>query len=177
MSNNKTSFICGECGFTSAKWYGRCPECGTWNSFTEQVSTVPIHSSKGKPSKQPSGTGQEPVSLKDLPGSDIPREITGISELDRVLGGGIVEGSFILLGGEPGIGRSTLLLQLSAHLSRNGKRILYISGEESRNQIKLEFLCRFKEQLVLPALDEHWRKARKHFLCGLQRRNKRIVVL
>ncbi len=121
------NFVCSECGYSSLKWMGRCPSCGAWNSFKEMRDS--------KPSKKGMIEGHPPVSLKDIEISKGGRLKTNIGEFDRVLGGGIVGGSIILLGGEPGIGKSTLILQAAKNLSKY--KVLYVSGEESLAQIKL----------------------------------------
>ncbi len=131
-----TAFFCSECGYESAKWMGQCPICKQWNTMVEAPAK------DNKPSGQRSGgfradTLSRPMYLDDVPAEDEERLITGFSELDRVLGGGIVQGSLILIGGDPGIGKSTLLLQVCKNLSADGHSILYISGEESLRQIKL----------------------------------------
>ncbi len=135
MGKAKTVFICDECGFETVKWFGKCPDCGRWNTLRETVPKATAVPSKA--AKRPEGTGQEPMRIRDIEPGNLMYEKTGIDELDRVLGGGIVEGSFILVGGEPGIGKSTLLLQVSHELAKKNKTVLYISGEESRNQIRL----------------------------------------
>lgn len=127
----KSVFICSECGNETAKWTGRCSACGAWNTVSEQIITPSIASNTPKAVKQ---TTVRPLS--DITGQEEVRISTGISELDRVLGGGIVKGSLILISGEPGIGKSTILLQICLHLSQNSE-ILYVSGEESPRQIKL----------------------------------------
>lgn len=133
----KTVYICRECGFESAKWNGKCPSCGEWNTFEEQE--IVTSSSKSSLTKNTPAVINLSSQIKDL-GSigtdDEVRYSTGIGELDRVLGGGLVKGSLVLLGGEPGIGKSTLLLQICNYLSKE-RSILYISGEESVRQIKL----------------------------------------
>lgn len=133
----KTVYICRECGYESAKWNGKCPSCGEWNTFEEQE----IVATSAKSSSLKSTTAAIDLSsqIKDLSSigtDDEVRYSTGIGELDRVLGGGLVKGSLVLLGGEPGIGKSTLLLQICSFLSKE-RSILYISGEESIRQIKL----------------------------------------
>ena len=138
MAKEKTLFACTACGFETAKWTGKCPGCGAWNTMEE--GAVPV--SFGKGSKTPAarqrpGTGAAAMLLRDIPEDVTVRTSTGVNELDRVLGGGIVEGALMLIGGDPGVGKSTLLLQVCAHLARAGKRVLYISGEESAKQIKL----------------------------------------
>jgi DNA repair protein RadA/Sms len=128
---NKTLFVCNECGYESAKWLGKCPACNQWNTFFEQK--VETYTEKGvKKIKE----RQEPKQLNSYEGKEAIRIHTGIDELDRVLGGGLVKGSLVLLGGEPGIGKSTLILQLCDKIEGDGK-VLYVSGEESAEQIKI----------------------------------------
>ena len=131
-------FFCSECGYESAKWFGQCPACKAWNTFVEE----PIASKssvKGISAVRKESTYKDnhPVSLKEINSEEKERTSTGIGELDRVLGGGIVQGSLVLVGGDPGIGKSTLLLQMCYYLSDAGNKVLYISGEESLRQIKL----------------------------------------
>ncbi|MBS7344814.1 MAG: DNA repair protein RadA [Caryophanon sp.] len=135
MAKKKSKFMCSDCGYESAKWMGRCPGCGAWNTMNEEVEVV---------AKGPRGAFQHSssVSNKAVPiikveTQDEPRIETELGELNRVLGGGIVPGSLVLIGGDPGIGKSTLLLQVSALMSNKGHRVLYISGEESIRQTKL----------------------------------------
>ena len=134
MKNKKIVFFCQECGYESAKWMGQCPGCKAWNTFVEEpVSTV--KKSTGAAARL---TGRaEPMLLKDIRLDEDERKTTEIGELDRVLGGGIVPGSLVLVGGDPGIGKSTLLLQVCKNLSQDGNSVLYISGEESLGQIRL----------------------------------------
>lgn len=129
----KTVFICSECGYESAKWLGKCPGCNAWNTMEEDV-VVPVKSVSSAVRVGVSNAVAKPLS--EISVSDEPRYITGISELDRVLGGGIVKGSVILLSGDPGIGKSTILLQVCNALQKKLK-ILYVSGEESATQIKM----------------------------------------
>ncbi|MDR0984083.1 MAG: DNA repair protein RadA [Ruminococcus sp.] len=133
-----TVFVCTECGFESSKWNGKCSECGKWNTLEEQEIVKPLAASKGKALS--SAVSYAPAVSSKLAEIDAAvREIryqTGISELDRVLGGGLVKGSLVLLGGEPGIGKSTILLQICEYLGKE-HTVLYISGEESARQIKL----------------------------------------
>ncbi|MGN1367430.1 MAG: DNA repair protein RadA [Aristaeellaceae bacterium] len=137
MAKEKTLFACTACGYETAKWTGKCPGCGAWNTMEEATRFVsPAQGAKAAPKQRP-GTGAAAMLLRDIPEDVTVRTSTGISELDRVLGGGIVEGALMLIGGDPGVGKSTLLLQVCAHLARAGKRVLYISGEESAKQIKL----------------------------------------
>ncbi len=135
MAKTKTVFVCANCGFESAKWNGKCPTCGEWNSF-EEVEMVTSRSSKAN-ARRVSDVSDKIVCLDKVDASKNEiRYKTGMNELDRVLGGGIVKGSLVLLGGEPGIGKSTLLLQICEFLG-DDHTILYVSGEESTRQIKL----------------------------------------
>ena len=134
MAKIKSVYVCSECGHESVKWYGKCPGCGEWNTFTEEVRET---SKTGLPSVQKrAAPSAMPVKITEISTEDEERYFTGSKELDRVLGGGIVKGSLVLLGGDPGIGKSTILLQVCSHLGKVLK-ILYISGEESKRQIKL----------------------------------------
>lgn len=135
MAKDKTLFACTSCGYETSRWIGKCPGCGAWNTLEETV--VAASAAPAKAPKQRPGTGAVAMLLKDIPEDVTLRISTGVSELDRVLGGGIVEGGLMLIGGDPGIGKSTLLLQVCANLCKGGKRVLYISGEESAKQIKL----------------------------------------
>ncbi len=129
----KTMYVCSECGYESAKWFGKCPGCGEWNTMSEEVREV----FKGKSSvASKAAITSKALPITEISTEDEERYYTGSKELDRVLGGGIVKGSLVLLGGDPGIGKSTILLQICAHLGKILK-ILYISGEESKRQIKL----------------------------------------
>lgn len=132
MAKVKSAFVCSECGYESPKWNGKCPSCGEWNTMNEEIVSKQDNFTFAK--KQSVYT--KPVSITEISTKDEHRYVTGISELDRVLGGGIVKGSLILLGGDPGIGKSTILLQICRKLCDNLK-ILYVSGEESKRQIKL----------------------------------------
>lgn len=137
MAKEKTCFACTSCGYETSRWVGKCPGCGAWNTLEETLPAMQDKSGPAKAPKQRPGTGAVAMLLKDIPEDVTLRTSTGISELDRVLGGGIVEGGLMLIGGDPGIGKSTLLLQVCAHLCEGGKRVLYVSGEESAKQIKL----------------------------------------
>lgn len=132
MAKIKTVFVCGNCGYESTKWLGKCPACNEWNSFYEEKvsNTVSTNNPSGK---QKNVT---PRKLKEVEGTTSSRTSTGIGELDRVLGGGLVKGSLVLVGGEPGIGKSTLILQLCDKIKGEGK-VLYVSGEESAEQVKI----------------------------------------
>ncbi len=134
MAKIKSMYVCSECGYESVKWYGKCPGCGEWNTFAEEIRET---SKAGLPTVQKrAGSSAMPVKITEISTEDEERYYTGSKELDRVLGGGIVKGSLVLLGGDPGIGKSTILLQVCSHLGKVLK-ILYISGEESKRQIKL----------------------------------------
>lgn len=130
---SKSVYVCSECGFESPKWLGKCPDCGKWNTMQEEIRE-PVRSIKSSSSRQSSAVHSVPIS--EISVTDEERYHTGMSELDRVLGGGIVKGSLILVSGEPGIGKSTILLQICGYLGKKLK-ILYVSGEESARQIKL----------------------------------------
>jgi DNA repair protein RadA/Sms len=136
MTTAGTAYRCGDCGYVSLQWLGRCPECGEWNSFVEEAATVKAGKSKAK-SRTPGITSGLPQPLKDVNSADTPRFKSGYEELDRVLGGGIVPGSLVLIGGEPGIGKSTLLLQLALKVAAAGETVLIASGEESEKQIRM----------------------------------------
>lgn len=130
MAKEKTVFVCSNCGYESPKWMGKCPACNEWNSFYEEKLT------KASGTKYEKKKDVSPKILNELEGKDIIRNSTGFNELDRVLGGGLVNGSLVLLGGEPGIGKSTLILQICDKIKGEGQ-VLYVSGEESAEQIKL----------------------------------------
>ncbi len=130
----KTVYVCSECGYESAKWFGKCPGCGQWNTMSEEVRET-YGKSRSVSAVRPRPAAV-PVPITKITTEDEARYYTGSGELDRVLGGGIVKGSLVLLGGDPGIGKSTILLQICSHLGKILK-ILYISGEESKRQIKL----------------------------------------
>ena len=134
MKAQKSVYICSECEYTSPKWLGKCPSCGAWNTFEEQELATSVPTAKNpRAARRDSGHA---VRFSELDSPEYMRSSTGLSELDRVLGGGIVSGSVVLLSGEPGIGKSTLLMQISDCLG-DGKRVLYVSGEESGGQLKL----------------------------------------
>lgn len=134
MAKVKTKFACTQCGTESPKWMGKCPGCQEWNTMVEETETE---------IKAPVGRGEllrtkeKARAIIDIESGREPRVSTGMSELNRVLGGGLVPGSLLLVGGDPGIGKSTLLLQASYSLSTQGLKVLYVSGEESVRQTKL----------------------------------------
>ncbi len=132
MAKAKSVFVCNECGYESPKWLGKCPACNSWNTFFEQKIVESKSTATGKSVKEKAC----PQILDDVVGKNELRVDTGIAELNRVLGGGLVGGSLVLLGGEPGIGKSTLILELCDKITGEGK-VLYVSGEESAEQIKL----------------------------------------
>ena len=136
MANTKIKnlYVCSECGYESGKWYGKCPSCGEWNTLNEEIRETTKNSSSFTAARRKPVSS--PVPISKITTEDEQRYYTGLKELDRVLGGGIVKGSLVLLGGDPGIGKSTILLQICSHLGKILK-ILYISGEESKRQIKL----------------------------------------
>ena len=134
MKNQATVFVCQSCGHHSRKWLGKCPECGEWNSLVEErAATI----KKGNARNPFSVREVTAVPFTEIESQDDVRVLTGLTEFDRVLGGGIVPGTLVLIGGDPGIGKSTLLLQVADHLSRSGTTVLYVSGEESERQVKL----------------------------------------
>lgn len=150
MAKAKSVFFCQNCGYESAKWMGQCPGCHEWNTFAEEPAAV-------QPSKKSSSQAAvkkerpKPVQITEIQVSETARTTTGIGEFDRVLGGGIVAGSLVLVGGDPGIGKSTLLLQTCRNLAGLNRKVLYISGEESLQQIKMraERMGNFSDSLLL----------------------------
>ena len=131
MAKTKTKYVCQNCGYESAGYLGKCPDCGSWSSFVEERTEVSQQTFVNLPDKNP------PVKLSEIKMDTEIRTTTGISEFDRVLGGGIVQGSLVLIAGDPGIGKSTILLQTSGSLCNLDKKVLYVSAEESASQIKL----------------------------------------
>ncbi|MGH7706345.1 MAG: AAA family ATPase, partial [Vulcanimicrobiaceae bacterium] len=133
MAKAKTLFFCNSCGNESARWLGRCPGCEAWNTLVEAPAPERARAAAGRRSPSPAGG---PLRLADVPIADVARRSTGMPELDGVLGGGVVPGSLVLVGGPPGVGKSTLVLQLAAHLAHDGP-VVYLCGEESAAQTKL----------------------------------------
>ena len=136
MAKSKTVYVCSECGYETPRWLGRCPDCGSWNTLTEQESAPALKIEEKKLKRAP-GNDAEALRIDRIPDETIARRSCGIGELDRVLGGGVVDGSLILVGGDPGIGKSTLLTQVCANMANDGACVLYVSGEESARQIKM----------------------------------------
>ncbi|MBK1812581.1 DNA repair protein RadA [Clostridium sp. YIM B02505] len=132
MAKIKTLYVCQQCGYESPKWLGKCPECNSWNSMLEEVKEV-----KQQKASLLSRQTSSPKQIKDIKSGEKERYDTGIIELNRVLGGGLVRGSLTLISGDPGIGKSTLLLQTANNISKRYGKVLYISGEESEEQIKI----------------------------------------
>ena len=166
MAKEKVIYFCQSCGAESTKWMGQCPSCREWNTFVEE--TVSTKKSKSLSLYSGSKIHAEAVKLKDIEPAGEARMTTGMAELDRALGGGIVPGSVALIGGDPGIGKSTLLLQVCRNLAEDGRGVLYVSGEESLQQIKLraERIGKFGEAMSLlcetnlDVIDEIVRKER-----------------
>lgn len=133
MAKTSITFSCQSCGYQTPKWLGKCPDCGSWNSFAEEVVQKERSIKKGLELIKP----QPPVPISEIEAADEHRLMVGIGEFDRVLGGGLVRGSLVLIGGDPGIGKSTLVLQAMENLSKQGCLVLYVSGEESARQTKM----------------------------------------
>lgn len=132
MAKIKTKFVCQECGYETAKWLGKCPSCGQWNTFAEEIEQ------RAGDSKSQRGISKGKIEkIQDITSTKKERYSTGSREMDRVLGGGIIKSSLVLVGGDPGIGKSTLLLQVADYVSKQNLKVLYVSGEESGEQIKI----------------------------------------
>ncbi|HZI89784.1 MAG TPA: AAA family ATPase, partial [Candidatus Polarisedimenticolia bacterium] len=142
----RTVFLCSDCGNESPKWFGRCPHCGAWNTVVEETARA---AAAGK-ARAYGGASGVPTRLSEIDISSEERRRSGIGELDRVLGGGLVPGSLVLIGGDPGIGKSTLALQLAVALGSETNPVLYVSGEESPRQTRMR-----AERLSLRGVAEH----------------------
>lgn len=137
MAKASTRFVCSNCGYVSPTYLGRCPNCGEWNTFEEETVTKNDTKTANVTRVSFEGKKSRPTLINDVDAHDAPRYKIESNELNRVLGGGVVPGSLVLIGGDPGIGKSTLLLQVSGQLSHYGKRVLYVTGEESADQVKM----------------------------------------
>jgi DNA repair protein RadA/Sms len=149
MARPTTVHVCSECGHSTPRWSGRCPGCGEWNTLVEERAAAPAAAAKAR-----GGRAATPVRLADVRADRVPRLATGIGEFDRVLGGGLVPGSLVLLGGPPGIGKSTLTGMTLGHLAAAGHRTLYLSGEESAAQVRLRAERLGGSALEVPVLAE-----------------------
>ena len=130
MAKKKTKYVCQECGAESVKWLGKCPTCGQWNTLVEEEEFP----AEEKKSHALTTTFEAPKKIADVDMTELPRFMTGSGELDRVLGGGLIPGSIILIAGDPGVGKSSLTLAVCANVARGGKKVLYVTGEESSQQ-------------------------------------------
>jgi DNA repair protein RadA/Sms len=155
MSRPATVHVCSACGHVAAKWHGQCPACEEWNTLVEERAPAARARAGGGPSRRGAvAAAGRPVALREVRAERSPRLLTGIGELDRVLGGGLVPGSLVLLGGSPGIGKSTLTNMALGHLAGAGRRTLYVSGEESAAQIRLRAERLGPDALEVPVLAE-----------------------
>ncbi len=153
MAKVKTRYVCKNCGYISPRMLGRCPNCGAWNQLVEELEPQKVIAPVTPNS---AGETKQPVKLSEITFNEEKRVHTGLTELDRVLGGGVVPGSLVLIGGDPGIGKSTLLLQVSGQLEQTGGQVLYVTGEESASQIKLRanrLHVQGKELFIYPETD------------------------
>ena len=169
MVNQKTVFVCQECGYKAPKWLGRCPDCGSWNSFSEEIAEIKSPNKGDNASFLNMPQRIDNVSMqKEL------RHKTGLKEFDRVLGGGIVPGSLVLIGGDPGIGKSTLLLQVAQSVSGTGLKTLYISGEESIQQIKMR-----SQRLSIKPSEIYLLGATclEHFIDAIKELDPKIIII
>src|SRR5689334_24069471 len=132
-SSRRSAFVCQQCGHSAPRWLGQCPGCGAWSSLVEEALPAP----RPRGARVATGGGTTPQPLATVTAGDALRRPTGLGELDRVLGGGLVQGSVILVGGDPGIGKSTLALQACGALARQGCTVLYVAGEESPEQVRM----------------------------------------
>ncbi len=152
MARSSTIHICSSCGHQEARWHGQCSGCGEWNTLVEEAAPRPA--ARGGSAKRGSSRAVAPVALADVRAERLPRLQSGIGELDRVLGGGLVPGSLVLIGGAPGIGKSTLVNMALGRLEAAGRRTLYVSGEESAAQIRLRAERLGDDALRVPVVAE-----------------------
>lgn len=131
----RTVYVCQSCGYDSPKWFGRCPGCGAWNTMQEEI--LPPAEVESTKTRQSLADGSKPVPVSEVETEDLPRFLSGTAELDRVLGGGIIPGGVTLIVGDPGVGKSSLTLKVAAHVAREGKKSLYVTGEESARQVRM----------------------------------------
>lgn len=134
MAKRKTAYVCQACGYDSAKWLGRCPGCGAWNTMTEEPQ---VTASEAKGLRLGISSAASPQPIAEVKTEDLPRFLTGSEELDRVLGGGVIPGSMVLIVGDPGVGKSSLTLRVAAEVARKDRSVLYVTGEESTRQIRM----------------------------------------
>ncbi|MGD9942823.1 MAG: DNA repair protein RadA [Burkholderiaceae bacterium] len=170
MAKPRTVYVCSECGGTAPKWQGQCPQCGAWNTLSESVAEASRGAGHRYQSLAPT---QDVVILDAVPAEEVTRLGTGVDEFDRVLGGGLVEGSVVLIGGDPGIGKSTLLLQSLAHLAAQ-RDVLYVSGEESASQVALRARRLGADGTRLPLLAEI---ELERIIATVEKRRPAVVVI
>src|SRR6476659_1057064 len=154
MPGRESEFVCQGCGQVALAWTGRCPGCGEWNTLVETRRREPRKGGRGARRPAPTRNAARPVPLREVEAPAVDRLTTGIAELDRVLGGGLVPGSLILLGGSPGIGKSTLTGMALGNLCASGRTVLYVSGEESAAQVRLRAERLVSDALAVPVLAE-----------------------
>ncbi len=173
MAKPRSVYCCTECGTQQPRWLGRCPGCGAWDTLVEEPLGGEAPAALVAPEPATGGTSGQAVALADVDAGGAPRLATGIAELDRVLGGGLVPGSVVLIGGEPGIGKSTLSLQLAAQLEQRAGRVLYVTGEESLEQVRLRAARLGEIPRSLMALSE----TRVEALAAPWREHRPVVVV
>ncbi|MBN9426134.1 MAG: DNA repair protein RadA [Burkholderiales bacterium] len=172
MAKVRTIYVCSECGGTAPKWQGQCPQCNAWNTLTESVAE-PARGGAGAHRYQSLAPTHDVVILDAVPAEEVTRLTTGVDEFDRVLGGGLVEGSVVLIGGDPGIGKSTLLLQSLAHMAAE-RDVLYVSGEESAAQVALRARRLGADGTRLPLLAEI---ELERVVAAVEKRRPAVVVI
>lgn len=156
MAKVRSIFNCQTCGYQTPKWLGRCPDCQSWNSFLEEAEETTAGKNSSRSQSDIADQGSEPISILDIDAERDPRLVSGMVEFDRVTGGGLVPGSLLLIGGDPGVGKSTLVLQILARLAAGGMDVLYVTGEESVRQIKLraDRLGILEGKLIVAAMND-----------------------